>query len=41
MRHFSVFCATVWKYSSGFDKGEMEKARSSGLIYLFSSIEKP
>lgn len=32
MRHFAVFCATDWKYISGFDKGEMEKENNSGLI---------
>lgn len=41
MRHFTVFCASDRKYISGFDKGEMEKANNYGLIYLFSSNEKP
>lgn len=41
MRHFTVFYTTDWKYISGFDKGEMEKANNSGLIYLFSSTEIP
>lgn len=41
MRHFTVFCATDWKYISAFDKEEMGKANNSGLIYLSSSTEKP